>query len=481
MSAIRSPCWSWASYRRRPVRSASSSRRWKSDGRRILRPPWTRLRSRGRTLCLSRPAHAGQQVAHQHLGAGRAPAGDARLSGVHRSGGPNVLRTELPGFVPAHRRLCRQDSTRGEARRPSGRAADQVRAGCQSDHREGARHRGASDAARPRRRGDRVRRREFITLLGGAAAWPLAARAQQTAMPVIGFLSFRSEADATDSVAAFRKGLGEVGYIEGRNVAVEYRWADARLDRLPMLAEELVRLPVAVLAAVAGQQTPRAAQTAPKTIPIVFGIGEDPVKAGLVPDINRPPGNMTGVTFLSAGLGAKRLGMLRQLVPDADLIGLLANQNSPQGQEQIQDVADAAKSLRQQLTILNGSNDQEIDAAFTSLAERRVKALLVAADPSYDPRRNRLIALSEQYAIPTLYHFRDFLLAGGLACYGASISDLYRQVGIYVGRILHGDKPADLPVMLPTKFEFVINLKTARALKLDIPPTMLALADEVIE
>jgi putative ABC transport system substrate-binding protein len=326
-----------------------------------------------------------------------------------------------------------------------------------------------------------MKRREFITLVGGAAAWPLAARAQQSAMPVIGFLSFRSKADATDSVAAFRKGLGEVGYIEGRNVAVEYRWADARLDRLPTLAEELVRLPVAVLAAVAGQQTPRAAQTATKTIPIVFGIGEDPVKAGLVPDINRPPGNMTGVTFLSAGLGAKRLGMLRQLVPDADVIGLLANQNSPQGQQQMQDVADAAKSLRQQLTILNGSNDREIDAAFASLAERRVKALLVAADPSYDPRRNRLIALSAQYAIPTLYHFRDFPLAGGLACYGASISDLYRQVGIYVGRILHGEKPADLPVMLPTKFEFVINLKTARALKLDIPPTMLALADEVIE
>jgi putative tryptophan/tyrosine transport system substrate-binding protein len=265
-----------------------------------------------------------------------------------------------------------------------------------------------------------IGRRRFITLLAGAAtAWPLAVRAQQSAMPVIGFLSFRSEADATDSVAAFRKGLGEMGYIEGRNVAVEYRWADARLDRLPTLAEELVRLPVAVLAAVAGQQTPRAAQTATKTIPIVFGIGEDPVKAGLVPDINRPPGNMTGVTFLSAGLGAKRLGMLRQLVPDADVIGLLANQNSPQGQEQIQDVADAAKSLRQQLTILNGSNDQEIDAAFASLAERRVKALLVAADPSYDPRRNRLIALSAQYAIPTLYHFRDFPLAGGLACYGA--------------------------------------------------------------
>jgi putative tryptophan/tyrosine transport system substrate-binding protein len=328
--------------------------------------------------------------------------------------------------------------------------------------------------------GEDMQRREFITLLGGATvAWPLSAHAQQVALPVVGFLSFRSEADSTDSVTAFRKGLGEVGYTEGRNVAVEYRWADARLDRLPTLAEELVRLPV--LAAVGGQQTPRAAQKATKTSPIVFGIGEDPVQVGLVPDLNRPPGNMTGVTFLTAGLGAKRLGMLRQLVPDADVIGLLANQNSPQGQEQIRDVADAAKSLKQQLTIPNGSNDQEIEAAFASLAERRVKALLVAADPSYDPRRNRLIALSAQFAIPTLYHFRDFPLAGGLACYGASISDLYRQVGIYVGRILHGEKPADLPVMLPTKFEFVINLKTASALKLDIPPTMLALADEVIE
>jgi putative ABC transport system substrate-binding protein len=213
----------------------------------------------------------------------------------------------------------------------------------------------------------------------------------------------------------------------------------------------------------------------------VFGIGEDPVKAGLVPNLNQPPGNMTGVTFISAGLGAKRLGLLLELVPDADVIGLLAYQNSPQGQEQVQDVAGAAKSLGQELAILNGSNDHEIDAAFASLAERRVKALLVAADPSYDRRRNRLIALSAQYAIPTLYHFRDFPLAGGLACYGASISDLYRQVGIYVGRILHGDKPADLPVMLPTEFEFVINLKTARALRLQIPDKLLAIADEVIE
>jgi putative ABC transport system substrate-binding protein len=327
-----------------------------------------------------------------------------------------------------------------------------------------------------------MRRRDFIKVIGNAAgSWPLAARAQQPAMPVVGFLSFRSEADASDSVADFRKGLGEVGYVEGRNIAVEYRWASAHLDRLSMLAEELVHRPVSVLAAVAGQQTPRAAQAATKTIPIVFGIGEDPVKAGLVSSLNRPGGNTTGATFLSTGLGAKRLEMLRQLVPDAEVIGLLANHNSPQGQEQLTEVPAAAKSLGQRLVVLNGANDQEIDAAFASLGEHRVKALLVAADPSYDPRRNRLIALSAQYAIPTMYHFRDFPLAGGLACYGASISDLYRQVGIYVGRILNGDKPTDLPVMLPTKFEFVINLKTARALRLDIPPTLLALADEVIE
>jgi putative ABC transport system substrate-binding protein len=318
-------------------------------------------------------------------------------------------------------------------------------------------------------------------LVGSTAAWPLAARAQQPAMPVIGFLSFRSEADAADSVADFRRGLREVGYVEGRDIAVEYRWANGRLDLLSTLAEELVRRPVSVLAAVAGQQTPHAAQAATKTIPIVFGIGEDPVKAGLVSSLNRPGGNTTGATFLSAGLGAKRLEMLRHLVPNAEVIGLLANQNSPQGQEQLNDVPAAAKSLGQQLVVLNGGNDQEIDAAFASLVEQHVKALLVAADPSYDPRRNRLIALSAQYAIPTMYHFRDFPLAGGLACYGASISDLYRQVGVYVGRILNGDKPADLPVLLPTKFEFVINLKTARALGLDIPATLLALADEVIE
>jgi len=326
-----------------------------------------------------------------------------------------------------------------------------------------------------------MKRRDLLGALGAAVAWPVAARAQPAAMPVIGFLSSRSEADSADSVIAFRKGLGEAGYAEGRNVTVEYRWAEARFDRLSALAEELVRRPVVVIVAVGGQQTPRAAQAATKTIPIVFGIGEDPVKAGLVATLNRPGENTTGITFLSVGLGAKRLGLLRQLIPNADVIGLLANQNSLQGQEQLKDVPEAARSLGQRLMVLNGGNDQEIDAAFASLAGQRVKALLVAADPFYDPRRNRLIALSAQYAIPTMYHFRDFPLAGGLACYGASISDLYRQVGVYVGRILNGDKPADLPVMLPTKFEFVINLKTARTLGLDIPAGLMAIADEVIE
>jgi len=326
-----------------------------------------------------------------------------------------------------------------------------------------------------------MKRRDLLGALGAAVAWPVAARAQPAAMPVIGFLSSRSEADSADSVIAFRKGLGEAGYAEGRNVTVEYRWAEARFDRLSALAEELVRRPVVVIVAVGGQQTPRAAQAATKTIPIVFGIGEDPVKAGLVATLNRPGENTTGITFLSVGLGAKRLGLLRQLIPNADVIGLLANQNSLQGQEQLKDVPEAARSLGQRLMVLNGGNDQEIDAAFASLAGQRIKALLVAADPFYDPRRNRLIALSAQYAIPTMYHFRDFPLAGGLACYGASISDLYRQVGVYVGRILNGDKPADLPVMLPTKFEFVINLKTARTLGLDIPAGLLAIADEVIE
>ena len=314
-----------------------------------------------------------------------------------------------------------------------------------------------------------------------AIAWPHSVRVQQPAMPVIGFLSSRSAGDSVSAVAAFRAGLAETGYVEGRNVAIEFRWAEGRFDRLPALAEELVRRPVAVLAPVAGYQTPRAAQAATSTIPIVFGIGEDPVREGLVPNLNRPGGNTTGATFSTALLGAKRLGLLRQLVPQAEVIGLLVNQNSTQGQGQARDVQEAAQKLGLQLVVLNGGSDEDIDAAFASLARLKVGALLVGADPSFDPKRNRLIAMVAQHAVPAIYQFRDYALAGGLMSYGASIAELYQQVGIYVGRVLNGDKPGDMPVTLPAKFEMVINLKTAGVLRLTIPPTLLATADEVIE
>jgi len=264
-------------------------------------------------------------------------------------------------------------------------------------------------------------------------------------------------------------------------VAVEYRWADARFERLSALAEDLVRSNVAVIAAVGGQQTPRAAHALTSSIPIVFGIGEDPIKAGLVPSLNRPGGNMTGATFSSSQLGAKRLGLLHDVVPKAETIGMLVNQNSPQGKEQMADVRAAADKLGQRLILLTGGSDAEIEMSFASLAPQQIGALLVAADPFFDPRRNRLITLSAQHGMPTLYHFRDFPLAGGLMSYGASIADLYRQVGVYAGRILKGDKPADLPIMQPSKFELVINLKTAKALGLEFHPQLLGTADEVIE
>ena len=327
-----------------------------------------------------------------------------------------------------------------------------------------------------------MERRKFITLLGGAAAeWPLAARAQQLAMPVVGFLSSRSAADSTNAVAAFRQGLAESGYVEGRNVMIEFRWAEAQFERLPAFAEDLARRPVSVIVAVGGYQVPGTARAVSGKVPIVFGIGEDPVKEGLVPNLNRPGGNMTGATFSTALLGAKRLGLLRGLVPNADVIGLLINQNSTQGQGQSQDVQEAARQVHQKLVVLNGGSDAELDSAFASLAGQHVRALIVGADPFFDPRRDRLIALTAQYAMPAIYQFRDFAQAGGLLSYGASIADLYRQVGVYAGRVLNGDKPADLPVMLPSKFELVINLKTAKALGLEIPPSLLALADEAIE
>jgi putative ABC transport system substrate-binding protein len=329
---------------------------------------------------------------------------------------------------------------------------------------------------------NQLKRREVITLLGGAAvSWPLAASAQQPAMPVIGFMSSRSAADSAGAVAAFRQGLANTGYDEGRNVAIEFRWAEGRYDRLPALVAELVRRPVTVLAAVGGYQTPRAAMAATSTLPIVFGIGEDPVKEGLVPNLNRPGGNMTGATFFTALLGAKRLGLLRELAPQAETMGLLVNQNSTQGQGQARDVQEAARQLGQPVVVLNGGSDEDIDQAFASLAGQRIGALLVGADVFFDPRRERLIALVAQHKVPAIYQFRDYALAGGLMSYGASITELYQQVGVYVGRVLNGDRPADLPVMLPAKFELVINLRTAKTLGIAIPPGLLAIADEVIE
>ena len=325
-----------------------------------------------------------------------------------------------------------------------------------------------------------MKRREFITLLGGAvAAWPLAARAQQPAIPVVGFMSSRSAADSSREVVAFRQGLAETGYEEGRNVAVEFRWAQGQFDPLPAIAGELVRRPVAVLAAVG--LSARVAKASTTTIPIVFGTGLDPVEEGLVTSLNRPGGNVTGATFLTASLGAKRLGLLRDLVPGADVIALLVNPNTKVGQAQTKDVQEAARALGQSLVVLHGGSDESIDASFAALTQQHVAALMVGADPFFDTRRDRLIALAARHQVPAIYQFREYALAGGLMSYGASITDMYRQIGLYVGRVLKGEKPGDLPVVQVTKFELVINLKTAKALGVKISDNLLTLADEVIE
>jgi putative tryptophan/tyrosine transport system substrate-binding protein len=326
-----------------------------------------------------------------------------------------------------------------------------------------------------------VKRRDFITLLGGAAAvWPLTAHAQQPAMPVIGFLHARSPDDAMPQVAAFRRGLAESGYIEGQNAIIEYRWARGRYDTLPAMAAELIRLPAIVLVA-GSEPAALAAKAATSTIPIVFSIGSDAIKLGLVAGYNRPGGNSTGVSMFTAALEAKRLGLLHELLPQAATMGVLLNPDYSLAENQLRDVQDAARSIGVQIHILWASTDDEIDAAFETLSEQRIAALLQAADPFFDTRRGKLVALVARYAVPTMYHFREYPAAGGLMSYGIDIIDVYRQVGVYVGRILKGEKPTDLPILQPTKFEFVINLKTAKALGLNVPDKLLALADEVIE
>jgi putative tryptophan/tyrosine transport system substrate-binding protein len=325
------------------------------------------------------------------------------------------------------------------------------------------------------------RRREFIALLGGAAAsWPLAARAQQPAMPVIGFLNSASPEAFASYVDAFLNGLNEVGFAEGRNLAVEYRWARGRYDRLPSLATELVERKVAVIAA-SGEPAVMAAKTAALTVPVVFLIGGDPVRLGLVAGFNRPGGNATGVTILTLMLDEKRFGLLRETLARAATIAVLMNPSFPGSEARMGDLQQAARAIGQELIIAAARDEAEIEKAFADFHRRRPDALLVAGDPFFNARRDQIVALAARYAVPAIYEWRDFVAAGGLMSYGTQLPDLYRQQGSYTGRILKGAKPADLPVLQPTKFEFVINLKTAKALGLIIPPGVLAIADEVIE
>jgi putative tryptophan/tyrosine transport system substrate-binding protein len=327
-----------------------------------------------------------------------------------------------------------------------------------------------------------MRRREFITLLGGAAAgWPLTARAQQPATPVVGFLGSATHVEWLDLVAAFNKGLNERGYVDGQNVAVEYRWAEGRYDRMPDLAADLVRRRVDVIAATGGTRSVQAAMAATKTIPIVFVTGGDPVQLGLVSSINRPGGNVTGIMLFISDLAAKRLELLRDLVPAANVVAALVNPNNPITPPDIRDMTEAASLLGLQIHFLTASTESDINAAFAALPARGVGGLVVHVDPFLLDQRDRIVSLAARQRLPTVYGLREFAASGGLVSYGASIASVFREVGLYTGRILSGTKPADLPVLQPSRFEFVLNLKTAKALGLDIPRSVRAFATEVIE
>jgi len=325
-------------------------------------------------------------------------------------------------------------------------------------------------------------RREFIALIGSAtAAWPLAARAQQAAMPVIGWLSARSPAEAASVLQAFRQGLGQVGYFEGKNVTIEYRWAEGRYDQLPALAAELVSRQVTVIAATGGEPSPLAAKAATTTIPIVCTLGGDPVETGLVASLNKPGGNLTGTTIMAVEMGPKRLDLARQLVPNATAVAMLVNPNFPTASAEAREVQTAARLAGIQINLLNASTESEIDNAFTTAVEQRSGALIIGTDPFLLGQRDQLVRLAARYTVPTIYFLREFVEAGGLMSYGPNIANGYRQAGVYTGLILNGANPANLPIVRPTQFLLYLNIRTAKTQGIQIPPLLLALADEVIE
>ncbi|MEI6202736.1 MAG: ABC transporter substrate-binding protein [Enhydrobacter sp.] len=327
-----------------------------------------------------------------------------------------------------------------------------------------------------------MHRRAFVSyLLGLAVPWPLAVLAQQPAMPVIGYFSSRGAGDSAVSVNAFRKALNAAGYVEGKNVAIEYRWAEGKYERLPALAADLVSRRVDVLVAAGGEPAAVAAKAATSTIPIVFAIGGDPVKAGLASSFGRPGGNITGISLLTTAPEAKRLGILHDLAPKASVIGALINPSYQEAAAQARELEESAHTLGVKLRILHAKNQEELDGAFATLVQERIDALLVSADPFFDTKRDRFIAFAAQNRLPAIYQFREVAVAGGLMSYGVSLPDGYRWMGEYTARLLKGAKPADLPIVQSIKFEFVINLRTARALGIEVPPLLIARADEVIE
>jgi putative tryptophan/tyrosine transport system substrate-binding protein len=328
-----------------------------------------------------------------------------------------------------------------------------------------------------------MRRREFVISLGGAAAvaWPLAAHGQARRMPVVGYLTSRGPDDAAHLAAAFRRGLRDANFIDGQNVRIEYRWSGGQLESLKAMAEELCRMPVAVLAATGGEPAVLAAKAATSTIPIVFAMSSDPIRLRLAANYNRPGGNATGMSIVTTTLEPKRLRLLRELVPGAAAIGVLVNPNFPPANDQVSDVQDAAGALGVQVRVFRANDEREIDLAFDDMVRQRIDALALAGAPFFDTQRTRIVGLAARHSVPTMYHFREYPIAGGLMSYGIDIVDVHRQVGLYVGQILRGSKPADLPITLPSKFEFVINLKVAKVLGVKISDNLLSLADEVIE